>query len=129
MKRVDGKLCISRYKEFKICKNLRFLFVFGILNLFLIGFVSATDIYNCAQLQSMALTGNHRLMNDINCNAVNFNSIGDNNNQFTANLDGRGYKIYGLHIDENISNYVGLIGYLSPGYTIENVVLVFNMTQ
>ena len=59
------------------------------------------------QLQAMNtnLGGNYAFRNSIDLNAtadnqVTFNSVGDSNNAFTGNLDGLGYEVYGLHIDE-----------------------------
>ena len=106
----------------------RFLVSVIVFLMFLVNLVNATDIYDCNQLQSMSLGDAHRLMNDINCNEINFVSILDNINKFTGSLNGRGYKIYGLHIDESSSDYVGLISSLAAGAKIENLVLVVNMT-
>lgn len=54
------------------------------------------------------LGGNYAFRNSIDLNAtadnqVTFNSVGDSNNAFTGNLDGLGYEVYGLHIDEKIT--------------------------
>lgn len=68
------------------------------------------------QLQAMNtnLGGNYAFRNSIDLNAtadntVTFNSVGDSNNAFTGNLDGLGYEVYGLHIDEE-NNNTGLFG-------------------
>ena len=82
----------------------RFLVSVIVFLMFLVNLVNATDIYDCNQLQSMSLGDAHRLMNDINCNEINFVSIGDNINKFTGSLNGRGYKIYGLHRNNKILN-------------------------
>ena len=68
------------------------------------------------QLQAMDsnLSGNYAFRNSIDLNAtadntVTFNSVGDSGNPFTGNLDGLGYEVYGLHIDEKTDN-TGLFG-------------------
>lgn len=68
------------------------------------------------QLQAMNtnLGGNYAFRNSIDLNAtadntVTFNSVGDSGNPFTGNLDGLGYEVYGLHIDEKTDN-TGLFG-------------------
>lgn len=59
------------------------------------------------QLQAMDsnLSGNYAFRNSIDLNAtadntVTFDSVGDSNNAFTGNLDGLGYEVYGLYINE-----------------------------
>ena len=59
------------------------------------------------QLQAMDsnLSGNYAFRNSIDLNAtadntVTFDSVGDSKNAFTGNLDGLGYEVYGLHINE-----------------------------
>lgn len=59
------------------------------------------------QLQAMGsnLSGNYAFRNSIDLNAtadnnVTFDSVGDSKNAFTGNLDGLGYEVYGLYINE-----------------------------
>ena len=118
----------------KLTIRERKFLVLGILNLiFLMQMVTAlTDIATCSALQGMNtnLGENYRLIRDVDCSSTNnFASIGDNNNPFRGSLDGQGYKIYGLHIDEYNQAYVGLIGYLGSNAKIKNLVLVVDMTQ
>ena len=81
------------------------------------------------QLQAMNtnLSGNYAFRNSIDLNAtadntVTFNSVGDSNNAFTGNLDGLGYEVYGLHINEDDA-YTGLFA-KTDGATIRNFNLI-----
>ena len=81
------------------------------------------------QLQAMDsnLSGNYAFRNSIDLNAtadntVTFDSVGDSNNAFTGNLDGLGYEVYGLHINEDDA-YTGLFA-KTDGATIRNFNLI-----
>ena len=77
-------------------------------------------VFNVHQLQNIGTTQNlgrsFLLADDIDASAtrewngrMGFDPIGDNNNNFSGNFDGQGFKIINLHIDR--TNYVGLFGY------------------
>lgn len=81
------------------------------------------------QLQAMNtnLGGNYAFRNSIDLNAtadntVTFNSVGDSKNAFTGNLDGLGYEVYGLHINEPGED-TGLFA-KTDGATIRNFNLI-----
>lgn len=81
------------------------------------------------QLQAMNtnLSGNYAFRNSIDLNStadknVTFNSVGDSNNAFTGNLDGLGYEVYGLHINEPGED-TGLFA-KTDGATIRNFNLI-----
>lgn len=81
------------------------------------------------QLQAMDsnLSGNYAFRNSIDLNAtadnnVTFNSVGDSDNAFTGNLDGLGYEVYGLHINEPGED-TGLFA-KTDGATIRNFNLI-----
>jgi hypothetical protein len=52
----------------------------------------ATMITNCAGLQSMSLSGNYQLANDITDCGANFTPIGNDSAPFTGTLDGNGTR-------------------------------------
>lgn len=81
------------------------------------------------QLQAMDsnLSGNYAFRNSIDLNAtadntVTFDSVGDSKNAFTGNLDGLGYEVYGLHINEPGED-TGLFA-KTDGATIRNFNLI-----
>lgn len=81
------------------------------------------------QLQAMDsnLSGNYAFRNSIDLNAtadntVTFDSVGDSNNAFTGNLDGLGYEVYGLYINEPGED-TGLFA-KTDGATIRNFNLI-----
>ena len=84
------------------------------------------------QLQAMNtnLGGNYAFRNSIDLNAtadnkVTFNSVGlksTDGKGFTGNLDGLGYEVYGLHINEDDA-YTGLFA-KTDGATIRNFNLI-----
>lgn len=85
------------------------------------------------QLQAMNtnLGGNYAFRNSIDLNAtadpdVKFNSVGDSNNAFTGNLDGLGYEVYGLHIDEE-NNNTGLFGVVEGSTDKKVTIRNFNL--
>ena len=85
------------------------------------------------QLQAMNtnLGGNYAFRNSIDLNAtadntVTFNSVGDSNNAFTGNLDGLGYEVYGLHIDEE-NNNTGLFGVVEGSTDKKVTIRNFNL--
>lgn len=83
------------------------------------------------QLQAMNtnLDGNYAFRNSIDLNAtadpnVKFNSVGFNDKDgFTGTLDGLGYEVYGLYIDEADDN-TGLFAKTNNGATIRNFNLI-----
>ena len=81
------------------------------------------------QLQAMNtnLSGNYAFRNSIDLNStadknVTFNSVGDSNKAFTGNLDGLGYEVYGLYINEASAD-TGLFA-KTDGATIRNFNLI-----
>lgn len=81
------------------------------------------------QLQAMNtnLGGNYAFRNSIDLNAtadnnVTFDSVGDSKNAFTGNLDGLGYEVYGLYINEPGED-TGLFA-KTDGATIRNFNLI-----
>lgn len=85
------------------------------------------------QLQAMNtnLGGNYAFRNSIDLNAtadntVTFNSVGDSKNAFTGNLDGLGYEVYGLHIDEE-NNNTGLFGVVEGSTDKKVTIRNFNL--
>jgi hypothetical protein len=82
-------------------------------------------ICNCDELENITsiLTNNYALGNNIDCSEkTNFNPIGDDIKPFRGTLNGQGYYIYNLKINQN-KDYVGLIGVLYRG-KISNIGLV-----
>ena len=83
------------------------------------------------QLQAMDsnLSGNYAFRNSIDLNAtadnnVTFDSVGLNDKDgFTGTLDGLGYEVYGLYIDEADDN-TGLFAKTNNGATIRNFNLI-----
>ena len=82
------------------------------------------------QLQEMRndLAAHYALGNNIDASGtVNWNGgagfepVGTWDNEFTGSFDGRGYKIYDLHIDRSGTNYVGLFGCVGGVSVVENV--------
>ncbi len=53
-----------------------------------------------------------------------FDPIGSDSNKFTGSLDGQGYEITGLYINRSSQFYVGLFGYVSSSYRIENISII-----
>ena len=85
------------------------------------------------QLQAMDsnLSGNYAFRNSIDLNStadknVTFNSVGDSNKAFTGNLDGLGYEVYGLHIDEE-NNNTGLFGVVEGSTDKKVTIRNFNL--
>ena len=85
---------------------------------FLIVFLSSifltysTDISSCGQLEDIALTGDHQLVNDIDCNDDDFTPIGSKTSPFKGYLEGNGNTISNLNINNSDSDYTGLFGYI-----------------
>jgi len=91
---------------------------------------SSSDPYHistCQQLQDMQnnLGAHYELVSDVDCSSyTGFSSVGDNNNQFNGVLDGQGYQVENLTINEGSSDYVGLIGRIGSGGEVNNIGLV-----
>ena len=74
------------------------------------------------------MTLNCTLTADITLPAVaegesNWTPVGNYDNQYTGTFDGNGHTITGLTVNQEGTNYVGLIGYLGSGGKVQNVVL------
>ena len=73
-----------------------------------------------------SLTGNYALRNSIDATSTEqngFTAIGSYNDAFKGKFDGIDYNIFGLTINGNEKDYVGLFG-VTNGATINNVTLV-----
>jgi uncharacterized repeat protein (TIGR02543 family) len=84
-------------------------------------------IYDAQDLDDIRLdlSSVYRLMNDVDISHLNWVPIGTEKNPFIGSLDGNGYSIIGLTIDQPYQ-YTGLFGYVrGPGkitdLTLENV--------
>ncbi|MFB1064827.1 hypothetical protein [Natrinema sp. H-ect4] len=84
------------------------------------------QIETTQQLQDMQndLSANYVLISDIDASGFSFSSVGDYSNQFTGVLDGQGYVVESLTIDEGNSDNVGLIGATGSGGELKNIGLV-----
>ncbi|ASC93488.1 beta strand repeat-containing protein [Sulfurospirillum diekertiae] len=86
-------------------------------------------VYNPYQLQwiNTALAGKYALGANIDASGTPWNSgagfvpIGDDTNQFTGTLDGKGYTIDNLMINRLYTDNVGLFGVIGPSSTIKNI--------
>src|SRR3989339_1524368 len=88
------------------------------------------QITTCQQLQNMNqnLNGNYALINDINCaDTRNWNSgqgfvpVGNGTTPFTGNLDGNGYTIDNVYMNQPDGTYTGIFGDSSGVITNLNV--------
>ncbi len=77
------------------------------------------------------LSAHYVLVRDINASSTSswdgnagFDPIGSGSNKFTGSLDGQGYKITGLYINRSSEIYVGLFGYVSSSFRIENISII-----
>ncbi|MFW6176251.1 MAG: PKD domain-containing protein [Thermoplasmatota archaeon] len=109
-------------------KNVNTLFAGG----------SGTDedpyqISNVTQLQNMNedLSAHYELVNDIDANETRdwndgkgFAVVGTRQNIFRGNLDGKGYRIFGLWINRTNSGYVGLLGHLHQTASVKGIGLI-----
>jgi hypothetical protein len=121
---------VSAFGSLDFGDNLNWTFIFG-------GAGSGTpldpyQITTCAELQGMsgALGASYILENDIDCSetstwngGLGFAPIGDANANFAGTLDGQGYVIINLYIN-NSDDYAGLFGYASQTSSISNVGLM-----
>ena len=84
-----------------------------------------TGIGNCAELQNITnnLSGNYELLQDIDCQGIDFSPIGNISTPFTGSLDGNGHKIMHLSIIKETSDNVGLFGVTYQEVRIANLVL------
>jgi hypothetical protein len=96
--------------------------------------LSAYEITNCVQLQSMNLnvSGSYALMNNIDCSATTgwnsgqgFVPIGNElyASMFYGIIDGRNFNITSLYINRPSTFYIGLFGYTNSS-TIKNFNIV-----
>ena len=72
-----------------------------------------TLIKSAADLDNIRnnLNGKYILMNDIDLSGVNWDSIGDSVNPFSGELNGNGFVIHNLTINNPSEDYQGLFGY------------------
>jgi hypothetical protein len=84
------------------------------------------QIATCQQLQDMQndLSAYYELVEDVDCSGFIYSSVGDSSNQFTGVLDGQGYTVEKLEINEGSSDDVGLIGYLGSGGEVNDIGVV-----
>ena len=72
----------------------------------------------------------YELANDIEMTRYTFLPIGNNINKFTGTLDGKGYKITNLIINQPTTDFIGLFGFLQgtvKNLALENVNIVGNI--
>ena len=89
------------------------------------GYMWVEDV-NQLQAIDTNLDGNYALRNSIDATGTeqkHFTSIGSDNDAFKGKFDGIDYNIFGLNIDGNTKDYVGLFG-VTDGAVINNVTLV-----
>jgi len=81
------------------------------------------EIYTASDLQSIRsnLTGNFKLMNDIDLEDVAWTAIGSSYTPFKGKLNGQGFKIKNLRLNSN-TNDQGFFGYAN-GAKISNLIL------
>ncbi|WP_284730491.1 ZmpA/ZmpB/ZmpC family metallo-endopeptidase-related protein, partial [Bacillus sp. SM2101] len=72
-------------------------------------------IYSVEDLKGISneLGAHYKLMNDIDLKGEEWTPIGTNSATFTGTLDGNGYKVHNLVIDQSSIDYIGLFGYTS----------------
>ena len=70
------------------------------------------------------MTGNYYLANDIDLYGLEFIGIGNENNYFSGNFDGKGYKVinWSRNFTSDNKNYYGLFNY--SGGVVKNVGLI-----
>ena len=68
-------------------------------------------------------TINCTLTADIDLTGKEWTPIGDNDNRYTGTFDGGNYTITGLTVNQEGTNYVGLIGFIGSDGTVKNVKL------
>ena len=66
---------------------------------------------------------NCTLTADIDLTGKEWTPIGDNDNRYTGTFDGGNYTITGLTVNQEGTNYVGLIGFIGSDGTVKNVKL------
>ena len=66
---------------------------------------------------------NCTLTADIDLTGKEWTPIGDNDNRYTGTFDGGNYTIKGLTVNQEGTNYVGLIGFIGSDGTVKNVKL------
>lgn len=109
-------------------------FLYGVCALSFSSFAFAnptqTDISTCEQLQAMNhnLYGNYFLIDDIECAGFSFTPVGTTNAPFSGTLEGNGYSIRDIVMNDFSATHGGLFGVVQGAY-IQNVVLEnFSMT-
>lgn len=71
---------------------------------------SAIDSVSGLQNMANNLDGNYYLTEDINAAGFDFQPVGNTTTPFTGTLDGNGFKILGLTVNQATSDCVGLFG-------------------
>src|SRR5574344_965133 len=81
-----------------------------------------TVIKTADDLQNMQnnLSGKYILMSDIDLSGYNWASVGSISNAFKGSLDGNGYSIKNLTINNSTATYQGLFGYTDAA-TLQNI--------
>jgi len=86
--------------------------------------IPITDAAGLAAIKDN-LSGSYYLDADINLSTYgNWMPLGNSGSQFTGTLDGKGYTISNLTINNPSTDYQGLFGYIGTGGTVKNVGIV-----
>lgn len=85
---------------------------------------SAEGLKNIAELVNSGATGiNITLDTDLDLTDMEWTPIGTESQPYTGTFNGKDKTITGLTVNQEGTNYVGLIGYLGSGGKVQNVVL------
>jgi hypothetical protein len=96
----------------------KYLFVFAIFFLLLLGSANALNVYTCNDLSNIRNTYNdYYLQQDIDCTGFNFPLI----TWFGGHLHGQGFKIYNLNINAGSESFGGLFAQTFSNTLIERV--------
>ncbi len=84
------------------------------------------EISTCQNLQNMEndMSAHYELINNVNCSGFSYSSVGQGTYRFEGVLNGQGYAVENLEINEGESSYVGLIGYLDNTGELKNIGLI-----
>lgn len=101
-------------KTKKLLLGLTLVIILSTVQAFEGGSGTSSDPYQistCQQLQNMSsdLSANYTISNNINCQGINFDPIGDNETGFEGSLDGQHNIIWNLQMSKGDGESVGLI--------------------
>jgi len=90
-----------------------------------------TEIHTVADLQLMSnnLSGNFKLMCDVDLSDIEWVAVGSSSNPFKGSFDGQGYTIKNLTISNPMSIYQGLFGYAKAANIINTKLENANITS